>query len=251
MTAHNLFTMITNVSRLVKDLENEGIFVEIGSDFAAFRRLRNKQSERSKLYPMFDVSNSFVDGSNAFWVCGFDADGELIHTQAIRLLELNDQSLTDHLRIHRHKYITPGSTPDPDRTFFSHLPSLDKMSGRVGYHGEFWIKGGTVGRRSQGLTSVLSRLAFEFSMKLWSPDFMFGLVPTQLATRGVAVRYGYVHAEFGAWLGPEQEVTSEEMLVWMSNEDLQTLLEATPKPLCENNSVPTRTKIVRAVEMVA
>lgn len=251
MTALNLFTTITNVSNLMKELENAGIFLEIGSDFSVFRQLRNSQTDRSKLFPMFDVASSYVDATNAFWICGFDENNELIHTQAIRLLDLQGGSLTDHLREHRHKYITPGSTPDPDRTFFSPLPTLDRISGRVGYHGEFWIKGGKVSRKSQGLTAVLSRIAFELTMELWSPDYLFGFVPVQLATKGVAVRYGYPHCEFGVWYGPDQEVTSKEMLVWMSHQDMKVSLETRPRTLSDDGSLPEHGKLVRAIDMVA
>lgn len=251
MTALKLFTTITNVSNLMKELETAGIYLEIGGDFSTFRRLRNSQADRSKIFPMFDVASSYVDANNAFWICGFDENNELIHTQAIRLLDIRNGSLSDHLRDHRHKYITPGSTPDPDRTFFSHLPTLDRISGRVGYHGEFWIKGGKVGRKSQGLTAVLSRIAFELAMDLWSPDYVFGFVPVQLATRGVAVRYGYPHCEFGVWHGPDQEVTSKEMLVWMSNQDMQNSLETTPRTLSDDGSLPELGKFVRAIDMVA
>ncbi len=251
MTASNLFAMISNVSNLVSELDTSGISLKIGDDFSVFRRFRNKQTDRSAIFPMFDVASSYVDSSNAFWICGFDENNEVIHTQALRLLDIQAQSLSQHLRDHRHKYITPGSTLDPDNTFFSHLPVLDKISGRVGYHGEFWIKGGTIGRQNTGLTGVLSRIAFEMSMNLWSPDFIFGFVPSPLATRGVAVRYGYAHCEYGAWYGPEQEVTSEEMLVWMSREDLKARLESRPRSLCDNGTVQSRGRFVRAVDIVA
>lgn len=251
MTASQLFNTISNVSNLISELKTSGISLEIGDDFSVFRRVRNKQSDRSGVFPMFDVASSYVDASNAFWICGFGENNEVVHTQAIRLLDLQSQTLTEHLREHRHKYITPGSTPDPDNTHFSHLPVLDRISGQVGYHGEFWIKGGTIGRRNTGLTSVLSRIAFEVSMNLWSPDYIFGFVPTPLATRGVAVRYGYTHCEFGVWYGPEQEVTSEEMLVWMSREDLTTHLSKAPRPLCDKGTVSSGGKFVRSVDMVA
>lgn len=251
MTANNLFTMITNVSNLIRELETAGVTLEIGGDFAAYRRLRNQQTDRSNLFPMFDIGSSYVDEKNAFWVCGFDSENELVHTQAIRLLDLTDTSLAKHLRDHRHKYITPGSTPDPDRTFFSDIPALETISGRVCYHGEFWLKGGKGGHRSQGFTALLSRIVFELALKLWSPDYVFGFVPLPLAMKGIPVRYGYSHCEFGTWYGPEQEVTSEETLVWMSHSDINTFLETTPRTLTNDGSLPARSKLVRAVDMVA
>ena len=251
MTASSLFTTICNIAKMVSELEATGISIEIGDDFSAFRRIRESQTDRSAMFPMFDVARSYVDASNAFWVCGYNKNREVIHTQAMRLLNLDSQTLTQHLRNHRHMYITPGSTADPDRTYFSSLPVLDKISGQVGYHGEFWIKAGTIGRRNIGLTATLSRIAFEMSMKLWSPDFLFGFVPTPLAARGVAVRYGYAHCEVGAWYGPAQEVTSEEMLVWASNEDLNVHLNTQPRPLGINRDERTLRKSVPSINKVA
>ncbi len=143
MPASDLFATVVNVGGLIRQLKDTGISIEISDDFAVFRRLRSEQKDRSGLYPMFDAASSFVDASNAFWVCGFNTEDELVHTQAVRLLDLQNQTLAQHLRIHRHKYITPGSTPDPDNTHFSHLQVLERISGRVGYHGEFWVKPGT------------------------------------------------------------------------------------------------------------
>lgn len=251
MPASHMFKTISNINNLINQLEKANISIEIGDDFTVFRRLRNKQKDRSAIYPMFDLASSFVDASNGFWVCGFNAENEVVHTQAVRLLELGSQDLDQHLGIHKHKYITPGSTPDPDNTSFSQLPVLKQITGRVGYHGEFWVKPGTIGRRNIGLTSVLSRIAFEMTMTLWEPDFLFGFVPAPMATRGVAVRYGYTHCELGAWHGPDQEITSEEMLVWMNHTDLTTYLGTPPKRLDDNGFLKASPKPARAIDMVA
>ena len=251
MTAVNLYMMIMNVSNIVKELDVAGMRVEIGDDFPAFRRLRNKQTERSPVYPMFDASSSFVDASNGFWVCGFDHDGELVHTQAVRMLNLGENSLGQHLKVHRHKYITPNSTSDVDRTYYSPLPVLDRISGRVCYHGEFWLRGGNSGLRGQGYTALLSRIVFELTLKLWSPDYIFGLVALPLAAKGAPVRYGYSQCEIGAWHGPDNEITSEEALVWMSRQDMQQFLESAPGSLSEERTLPSRRELRKNMAIVA
>lgn len=251
MSAVNLYTMIVNISNIVNELQVAGINLEIGDDFAAYRRLRNQQDDRVKIFPMFDTASSFVDASNAFWVCGYDNDGELLHTQAVRMLDLGESTLTEHLRDHRHKYITPNSTPDADRTYFTNMPVLDRITGRVCYHGEFWLRGGKDGLRSQGFTALLSRVVFEMTLKLWSPDYIFGLVPMPLALKGIPVRYGYSHCEVGAWLGPNSEVTSEETLVWMSKLDMLQFLDTTPRSLSEGRTIPSRGELKKKMSIVA
>lgn len=251
MSALGLYTMIVNVSNITNELEAAGMRLEIGGDFAAYRKMRNAQADRPPLYPMFDVSSSYVDAGNAFWVCGFNSDQELVHTQAIRLLDMRGETLGEHLRTHRHKYITPNSTPDPDATYYDQPAALGTITGRVCYHGEFWLKGGEGGHRSQGFTALLSRVVFELALKIWSPDFVFGLVPTQLAHKGIPVRYGYTRCEPGAWFGPNDQMTSEEALVWMSRMDIDQFLETSPKALSRERVLPNRQQLMRNMSVVA
>ena len=80
MSAFSLYRMIMNVANVAKELETAGMRIEIGDDFAAYRLLRNAQQDRAPIYPMFDVASSYVDKSNAFWICGFNEQDELVHS---------------------------------------------------------------------------------------------------------------------------------------------------------------------------
>ncbi len=132
----------------------------------------------------------------------------------------------------RHKYITPDTTPDPDLTFYSGPDVLQTITGDVCYHGEFWLRArGLGGPRSQGATSLLSRILFEIMVGAWNPSFVFALVPKQLAEKGAHLRYGYTHCEPGHWLGPDQQVTEEDYLIWMDADDMARALARPPQSL--------------------
>lgn len=240
MSASRLFGMIKNVSGIIGQLEKVGVRIEIGDDFSEYRRYRIAQTDRKPIYPMFDVSSSYIDASNGFWVCGFDESNALVHTQAVRLFDLSGVTLAHHMNMHRHKYITPNTTPDPDLTKYSGPGALKNITGKVCYHGEFWLPArGLGGPRSQGITPLLSRILFEVMFRNWEPDFVFALVPKQLAARGAHLRYGYVHCEPGQWVGPDQQVTEEDHLIWMSAKDMVNVLAQTPE------SLRRRTKVSR------
>ena len=238
MSPIKLFELITHLSGILRELEEAKIHIEIGDDFAKYRSYRNQQSDRSPIYPMFDVASSYIDHTNGFWICGFDSSGELIHTQAVRLLDLAGTFLAAHLNIHRHKYITPDTTPDPDLTFYSGPQALDTITGKVCYQGDFWLRArGLGGPRSQGVTSLLSRILLEIMVGIWNPSFVFALVPKLLAAKGAHLRYGYCHCEPGRWLGPDQQVTEEDYLIWMGASDMENMLGQTPHSLHHAASV--------------
>lgn len=230
--ASGLFQLIRRLSGVFQDLERAGLRVEIGDDFIQYRNYRIRQTERGPMYPMFDVSNSYIDASNGLWICGFDREGDLIHTQAVRLFDLSGTTLAMHLNDHRHKYITPDSTPDPDLTFYTGPEALRTITGRVCYQGDFWIRSrGLGGPRSQGATSLLSRVLLEMMVAVWNPSYVFALIPKQLAAKGAHLRYGYTHCEPGRWLGPDQQVTDEDYLIWMAGSDLANLMSQVPQSL--------------------
>jgi hypothetical protein len=225
MSARSIFGMIMNVSDIIKELQVSGMRVEVGDDFSRYRNFRNSCLDRGGLFPIFDTASSFIDETNGFWICGFNEADELVHTQAVRLLDLSGISLGKHLDMHRHKYVVPDTTPDPDLTFFEGPEALKAVTGSVGYCGDFWLRSrGLGGPRSQGATSLLSRLLFEIVQQAWKPDFVFAFVPKQLAAKGAHLRYGYSHCEPGKWIGPDQQVTDEEYLIWMNASDIENVI---------------------------
>jgi hypothetical protein len=225
MSARNIFGMAKNVSVIIRELEASGMRIEVGDDFSVYRRHRGSCAGRGGLYPIFDTASSFIDETNGFWICGFNDADELIHTQAVRMLDLSKTSLGKHFDVHRHKYITPDTTPDPDLTFYRGPEALKSVTGFVGYCGDFWLPSrGLGGPRSQGATSLLSRLLFELLQQTWQPDFVFALVPKRLAAKGAHLRYGYSHCEPGQWVGPDQQITDEDYLIWMNSSDIQNVL---------------------------
>jgi len=224
MSPSRLFELTKNLSNSLNELDHAGIHVEIGDDFAKYRSYRSQQSDRGPIYPMFDVASSYIDHTNGFWVCGFNTNGELVHTQAVRLLDLTETSLATHLNIHRHKYITPDTTPDPDLTFYSGPEALKTITGKVCYQGDFWLRAsGLGGPRSQGATALLSGILLQIMISSWKPSFVFAFVPQRLAAKGAHLRYGYSHCEPGRWVGPDQQVTEEDYFIWMGANDMANM----------------------------
>lgn len=250
MSARNIFGMITNVSRIIQELESAGMRIEVGDDFSRYRAYRSTCQGRGGLYPIFDTASSFIDETNGFWICGFNDANELIHTQAVRLLDLKGSTLGKHFDVHRHKYITPDTTPDPDLTFYQGPEALKAVTGLVGYCGDFWLPSrGLGGPRSQGATGLLSRLLFEILQQTWELDYVFALVPKRLAAKGAHLRYGYSHCEPGRWIGPDQQVTDEDYLIWMNANDIKNVLARDVQTLRTSSQVAAIQASVTAIDV--
>lgn len=232
MLPSKLFEVSGTLASILRSFSDAGVKVELGDDFTKYRALRGTQEDRSAMYPMFDPASSFVDATNGFWLCGFDGSGELIHTQAVRRLELADSTLAGHLAVHRQKYITPDTTPDPDQTFYSGPAGLGQITGTVCYHGDFWLQArGLGGPRSQGATALFSRILFEVMVGCWNPDYVFAFVPSRLGAKGAHLRYGYSRCEPGRWQGPDGQITEEDYLIWMTRADMGNMMIRAPESL--------------------
>lgn len=66
MNASEKFAQICRISTIINDLNMMGITITVGSDFNEYKLIREKQENRSNIYPMFDSTCSFVDHTNGF-----------------------------------------------------------------------------------------------------------------------------------------------------------------------------------------
>ncbi len=235
MPAERLYSEIQFIGAINEIAQRNAITIEVSSDFDEYRKLRKEQQDRPPISPIFDPALSELGTRNAFWIKGSDSDGEVVHTQAMRLNDLTGCNLAEHLYQRRVAYVPPSIAVDPDRSSFDLTPASQTITGNVCYHGELWLKGGANGVRGNGLTSALPRLALALAHLEWSPDFIFGLVPPLAACKGLAAREGYMHLAPGGilWHQKDDDAVFEEWLVWMSREDLQHVMRFSPLWLYE------------------
>ena len=231
MSADVLYSQIRYVSVISEIAESRGIQIRVGSDFEEFQEALEEQREAPPLYPMFDPACSYVDRTNGFWITGVNDRGELVHTQAIRRLDLSDCTLAEHFELHHRKYVVRGPAIDHQGSTYGSAPGWRTIMGSVCYHGQLWLKGGKDGYRDQGLTAILPRLALALSLMEWSPDYVFGFISPHLACRGLAAREGYAHMEPGLLRVPTGPEADHAWLVWLSRADIEHLMQFTPEDL--------------------
>ena len=204
-----------------------GIELETGTDFEEYREILAYGRPNHTLGAPFDPMLHQLGGKQALWIVGRDENGEIMHTQALRLIALGDECLGGFLRRAFHEFPPSGLNIDLERSKYRAGPGAKRITGNVVYHGEVWL-GGTSGEfRATGLSGILGRFAFLTAIRTWAPDFVFGFIPKTVAHKGFVERQGYMHAEPYAlrWYQYGKPDPFEGLLVYMSLEDMRFVID--------------------------
>ena len=158
MTIHNMSYEERFVSSTASVLEQHGIGITLGTDFDEYRSQLIAERPDHETGAPFDPELHNLNKTNAFWMIGRNRQGEIMHTQAIRLLDLGCGTLGDYFSKSFRDFPPPGVPIDMKRSQYRVGLGANRMKGQVAYHGEFWIGGIPGEYRGSGISTVLCRL---------------------------------------------------------------------------------------------
>ncbi len=210
-----------NIMVLRAIIQDLGVRIETGTDLNVFSRILGKQPLRHQPAPAFDPDTSCMPCEDALWMAGFDRKGELVCTQAIKLIDLGNLDFEAYLD-ERFWDFHPFQNKRPGTKTLSFLTEESrKISGRITYHGELWLKGGPNGVRGGCLAILFTRLLLLESLLRWSPDFMVGLQSPLNALQGLGVKESYTRLEQRSliWSSQSKDEDIEGWLVWMTRNE--------------------------------
>lgn len=243
MSAKKLYTQHKYIMAINALAQEQDVHIEVCTNFETFREIRKTQSDRPPLGPAFDASRSYVGPSNGFWLKGVNSKGQIIHTQAMRLLDLSNTTLAEHLRTHRLIYQPPNINPSHPKSFECLQKTADMTGEKVVYHGELWMHPEPRKYHNASLVALLTHFMLALASMQWAPDFVFGFMPSFLACKGLAAREGYMHAEPGVWKGTGDTEPFEEWIVWMNRDEIDYLMQFPPQNLSDMlQAAPRRLK---------
>lgn len=217
------------ISRYIADIDSyaksKGITLSVRTDFKHLWRLCKKLPGKPVPITFFNPALSDANPENAFWIEGTNSRGEVMHVQAARCFDLSDSTLADQIDSLSDHYVTPDVLESEDQVAFCQAPAARKITGKVCYHGEIWLKGGANGYRGQGLSETLPRLTLALALAKWSPDYIWGFGHSWLVEKGIPQKYGYRHvAPKGAYLAESKfHRPIDSWIMWSSQPDLISL----------------------------
>ncbi len=208
-------------------LARAGIELSIGHDFESYRSILADARPDHILGAPFDPSIHELNPDNAFWIIGRNVKGDIMHTQAMRMLDLGGKNLAEYLRHGFRDFPPSGVDLDLPRSRYRPGPGAGQISGEVCYHGEFWIGATPREFRGAGLSSVLGRHAFWQAVQRWNPDNVFAFMQKAVVYKGFAARHGYMHTEPGSlrWFLRGNDTPIEGFMSYMNREDLRFILD--------------------------
>jgi hypothetical protein len=215
------------VANAVGTAEDLGLSLYTGGDFSVFSSIIRKGGRPSEVTVAFDCAHQPIDATNAFWVCGFDQAGKLVHTQALRLIDLEGGTLADYMAKRFVDFPPAGVNFDLSKSMYVPGPRARNIAGRACYHGEVWIDNESHGLRGSGLAPMLGRMAIVLAMLKWRPDYVFGFMSKALSFKGFGLKEGYMHTEPSSLRLYQKDVDQflEGYMVWMAVEDLIHLIK--------------------------
>ncbi len=227
MTFHNMHFGERFVASSMRLFAAHGLTLRVGYDFQQYKSLLETARPGHTIGVPFDPDqHDFSDGS-AFWIVATDQQGAVVHTQTLRLLNVTGISLADHLTAHFTDFPPPSMALDLDKSNYRAGPGAQRMTGRIAYHGEFWIGGAPGQFRGSGVSTVLCRYGFWMAMQHWDPDHMFAFMLNTVAYKGLAARTGWMHSDPAAlqWFPASGQPPIETVLSYLHRGDIEYLLD--------------------------
>lgn len=204
--------------------EKKGLRLSIGFDFHEYISITRATPTKGRTYPNFRPDRSPIKTGAGFWMVGFDGNNDVAVLQAVRLYDLSRSNFAEHLESLKAFYAEPSVQANPQDQCTCTAPSAKKITGKVAYHGDVWVRGDY---RGQGLPNILAGIAFGVSFALWTPDFVCGLIPRWLLDKGVVAQYGYTNHEQGGSTTRlvEDGILDEDWLIWLPGGELRNRIE--------------------------
>jgi hypothetical protein len=153
----------------------------------------------------------------AFVILGKNADGDVVLSQACKLMDLGDRSIGDALLSQHVFFDNPDLDRLPDEKIEVTAQSAFKVKGRVSVGGAAWCRPDYRGRHLPALTSRLGRA---ISLAHWNVDYYVSFFVEKVALGGVAKDVGFDRGEWHMKLENARAGNAKTYFVWVDPDEI-------------------------------
>lgn len=204
-------------------LDALGVSLTIGTDFRQFEQYVNEARPDHPLGDPFKPDLPHLTPDKACWIVGRDRDGKIMHLHALRVLPTEGKSVAEYFRKNFLNFSPPELAIDAGRSRYRACPAAKRMTGTVVYAGEFWVGMPPSQYRGVDLVGRLVQYAMIISLRRLQSQHFIGFVAKPQAIKGLALRFGFMHADPFAlrWYSPNKPDPLEGVMIYMSDEDMR------------------------------
>lgn len=201
----------------------KGIKLSIGFDFHEYVSITHTLPTKRPTQPSFRPDRSPIKSGEGYWMIGVDKNNEVALVEAARLYDLSHTNFAAHLESLKAFYADPSVHAHPEDHCRCTAPTAKKITGRVAYHGDFWLRRDF---RRQGMPIIMAGILRGVSFAMWTPDFVCGLAGRWTLDKGVLAQYGHAHHEPGGAILRlvNEDIVDDDLLVWLTGEELRNLV---------------------------
>ncbi|MCP3380253.1 hypothetical protein NLM31_07555 [Bradyrhizobium sp. CCGUVB4N] len=202
----------------------KGIKLSIGDDFHEYVSITRATPTKGPTYPNFRPDRSPIKSGEGYWIIGVDKNNEVVLTDAARLYDLSNSNFAEHFQSLKAFYANPAIHAHPQDRCTCTAPSAKKMTGKIAYHGDLWVRKDF---RGQGVAKIVAAIAHGASYAMWTPDFLCSLVAGFSLDKGLVAQYQMLHHEPNGSILQlvEEDISDNDWLIWLTGKELRSQIE--------------------------
>lgn len=199
----------------------KGIKIAIGFDFNEYVSITTSTPTKGPTYPNFRPDRSPIKLGEGYWIAGVDKNNQVALLAAARLYDLSHSNFAEHLQSLKAFYTDPSVHAHPQDRCTCTAPSAKKITGKVVYYGDLWVRKDFRGR---GIPKITAGITHGLSYAMWAPDFLCGIVARWQVDKGFVADCGYAHCEPGVCMTHlvGNAIGGEDWLIWRTGEELRS-----------------------------
>lgn len=199
----------------------KGIRLSIGFDFHEYVSITRGTATKRATYLCSRPVRSPIKTGEGYSIAGVDKNNGVALLETARPFDLSCTNFAEHLESLKAFYADMALHAHPRDRCTCIAPNAKKMTGKVAYHGDGWIRRDL---RGHGLSKITAGIARGVSFAIWAPGFLCALVARQRLDKGGV--YEYAHCEPGGSILQliEEDIVDDDWLVWLTGDELRSLV---------------------------
>lgn len=210
------------IDRLYGQLQCLGVRLELSRDFERLERELDSVPEK-KLTEHFRRNLNTFTPPKAFWLGGYNDQGQLVALAAARLDELGSWTLEKYWSEYWTRCYPHDDTQQVEPAEHQYRYAK-RISGNVAYLGDMWVSGK---HPEAGVSGPFSKALQLIALLEWEFNWCYAWVRPSFLERGFAFKCGFNSTPMGMrWRKSPATIDADLRVMANSREDLVDLLEA-------------------------